>query len=79
MRNVLIVGANRTPIGAMSGVFSSASAVDLGIATANEALYRSGAASDQIEEVIYGNVLQAGLAAVLFRLEFFGSHFSHSF
>ncbi|MFP6616385.1 MAG: acetyl-CoA C-acyltransferase, partial [Candidatus Hydrogenedentota bacterium] len=61
MRNVLIVGANRTPIGAMSGVFSSASAVDLGIATANEALYRSGAASDQIEEVIYGNVLQAGL------------------
>lgn len=61
MRNVLIVGANRTPIGAMSGAFSSASAVDLGIATANEALARSGATPDQIEEVIYGNVLQAGL------------------
>jgi acetyl-CoA C-acetyltransferase len=45
----------------MSGAFSSASAVDLGIATANEALARSGATPDQIEEVIYGNVLQAGL------------------
>ena len=61
MRNVLIVGANRTPIGAMSGGFSSMSAVDLGIATAKEALARSGATPDQIEEVIYGNVLQAGL------------------
>ncbi len=61
MRNILIVGANRTPIGAMSGAFSLASAVDLGIATANEALSRSGATPDQIEEVIYGNVLQAGL------------------
>ena len=37
------------------------SAVDLGIATAKEALARSGATPDQIEEVIYGNVLQAGL------------------
>lgn len=61
MRNVLLVGANRTPIGAMSGVYSNTSAVDLGIATAKEALARSGATPDQIDEVIYGNVLQAGL------------------
>lgn len=60
MRNVLLVGANRTPIGAMSGAFADTSAVDLGIATANEAFARSGATPDQIEEVIYGNVLQAG-------------------
>ena len=61
MRNVLIVGANRTPIGAMSGAFASMSAVDLGIATANEALARSGTSPDQVDEVIFGNVLQAGL------------------
>lgn len=61
MRNVLLVGANRTPIGSMSGVFSDTSAVELGIATANEALSRSGATADQVDEAIYGNVLQAGL------------------
>ena len=60
MRNVLIVGANRTPIGSMSGAFAATSAVELGIASAKEALTRSGATPDQINEVIYGNVLQAG-------------------
>ena len=60
MRNVLLVGANRTPIGSMSGAFANTSAVDLGIATAKEALSRSGANADQVQEVIYGNVLQAG-------------------
>jgi acetyl-CoA C-acetyltransferase len=61
MKNVLILGANRTPIGAMSGAFANTSAVELGVATANETLSRTGAAPDQIEEVIFGNVLQAGL------------------
>jgi acetyl-CoA C-acetyltransferase len=60
MRNILIIGANRTPIGSMSGAFASMSAVDLGIATANEAFARSGATPDQVDEAIYGNVLQAG-------------------
>ncbi|MCC6699418.1 MAG: acetyl-CoA C-acyltransferase, partial [Candidatus Hydrogenedentes bacterium] len=60
MRNVLILGAVRTPIGAFSGAFANVSAVELGTVAAKETLARSGASADQVEEVILGNVLQAG-------------------
>jgi acetyl-CoA C-acetyltransferase len=60
MRDILLLGANRTPIGGMAGSFSGASAVDLGVATANETFERTGATPDQMDEVIFGNVLQAG-------------------
>jgi acetyl-CoA C-acetyltransferase len=60
MRNVLILGAARTPIGTMSGVFTNVSAVDLGTAVATGSLKRTGAKPEQIDEVIFGNVLQAG-------------------
>jgi acetyl-CoA C-acetyltransferase len=61
MRNILILGSTRTPIGAMSGAFSNTSAVELGVSSAVETLSRTGAAPDQIDEVVFGNVLQAGL------------------
>ncbi len=60
MRNVLILGANRTPIGSLGGTLSQASSVDLGVSTAKAALERSGVSPEQIDEVIFGNVLQAG-------------------
>jgi acetyl-CoA C-acetyltransferase len=60
MRKTLLLGANRTPIGSFSGMFSSTSAVDLGTSSAKAALARSGIAANQIDEVIMGNVLQAG-------------------
>jgi acetyl-CoA C-acetyltransferase len=60
MRNVLILGAARTPIGTMSGVFANVSAVELGVAVATGTLKRTGAKPEQIDEVIFGNVLQAG-------------------
>ncbi len=60
MRNVLILGAARTPIGTMSGAFANVSAVELGTAVAVGSLKRTGAKPDQIDEVIFGNVLQAG-------------------
>jgi len=60
MRNILILGACRTPIGAMSGAFTNVSAVELGTAVATGTLGRTGAKPDQIDEVIFGNVLQAG-------------------
>ncbi len=60
MRNVLILGAARTPIGTMSGAFANVSAVDLGVAVATGTLKRTGAKANQIDEVIFGNVLQAG-------------------
>lgn len=60
MRKVLVLGAVRTPVGSMSGVYSNTRAVELGAIVAREALRRAGASPDQVEEVVFGNVLQAG-------------------
>ena len=60
MRNILILGAVRTPIGALGGAFADTSAVQLGIAAATETLRRSGVAPEQIDEAIFGCVLMAG-------------------
>lgn len=60
MRSVLILGAVRTPVGSMSGVFSTASAVHLGVTSVTETLNRAGVTASQVEEVILGNVLMAG-------------------
>jgi acetyl-CoA C-acetyltransferase len=60
MRKVLIAGAVRTPIGSMNGVFAGVRAVDLGVTAAKEVLRRTGVDPNLIEEVILGNVLQAG-------------------
>ncbi len=60
MRNVLILGAVRTPIGSMGGVFANTGAVQLGITAAAETLRRTGAQPEQIDEAIFGNVLTAG-------------------
>ncbi|MCL2855486.1 MAG: acetyl-CoA C-acetyltransferase [Defluviitaleaceae bacterium] len=61
MREVVIVSAARTAIGSFGGVFKDVSAVDLGIAAGAAALHRAGIASSHVDEVIFGNVLQAGL------------------
>ncbi|MDD5698294.1 MAG: acetyl-CoA C-acetyltransferase [Victivallaceae bacterium] len=61
MKEVLISGAVRTPIGAFGGGLSHLSAVELGKAAVAESLKRSGIESGNIDEVIIGNVLQAGL------------------
>ncbi len=61
MKEILISGAVRTPIGSLGGVFANTSAVELGITSVKESLIRSGISPEQVEEVIVGNVLQAGL------------------
>ncbi|MTI53353.1 acetyl-CoA C-acetyltransferase [Geosporobacter ferrireducens] len=60
MREVVIVSAARTPIGTFGGSLKSISAVALGIAAAKEAIARAGIKPEMVEEVIFGNVLQAG-------------------
>jgi acetyl-CoA C-acetyltransferase len=60
MRDILLLGANRTPIGSLGGQFSGTSVAELGSATARAAFQRAGIAPDQIDEAIFGNVLQAG-------------------
>jgi acetyl-CoA C-acetyltransferase len=58
---VFIVAARRTPIGAFQGALSGASAPQLGAAAVRAALADSGASGEQIDEVILGCVLPAGL------------------
>jgi acetyl-CoA C-acetyltransferase len=61
MREVVIVGAARTPVGSFGGAFKDVSAVDLGVTAAKEAMKRAGISADQIDEVLIGNILSAGL------------------
>ncbi|HLR12133.1 MAG TPA: acetyl-CoA C-acyltransferase [Burkholderiaceae bacterium] len=57
---VVIVSTARTPMGAMTGSLSSLAAHELGAVTIAAALERAGVPADQIDEVLMGNVLQAG-------------------
>lgn len=61
MKQAVIVSAVRTPIGAYGGAFKDVSAVDLGVAVVKEALKRANVNPEMVDEVIFGNVLQAGL------------------
>ncbi|HEP1954129.1 TPA: acetyl-CoA C-acetyltransferase [Streptococcus pyogenes] len=60
-KEVVITSAYRTPIGNFRGVFKSLSAVDLGVTVVTKILADTGLKSDAIDEVIFGNVLHAGL------------------
>jgi acetyl-CoA C-acetyltransferase len=60
-REVVIVGAARTPVGSFLGALSGLSAPRLGAAAIREAVRRAGVAPDDVDEVIMGNVLQAGV------------------
>ncbi len=60
MKEIVIVSAVRTPVGTYGGGFKNFSAVDLGVVAAKEALKRAGIGPDKVDEVIFGNVLQAG-------------------
>ena len=61
-KKVVICGVARTPIGRFMGTLSPFSAVDLGVASVKELLKRTGINPDSglVEEVIFGQVLQAG-------------------
>lgn len=61
MRAVYILGACRTAIGSFGGCLSSISAVKLAQTVIKEVLERTGVSPGSVDEVIMGNVLQAGL------------------
>lgn len=61
MENSVIVSAVRTPIGSFNGSLATVSAVDLGALVIAEVLKRANVAASEVDEVIMGNVLQAGL------------------
>ncbi len=61
MKKAVIVSAARTPIGSFNGVLSSVSATRLGSIAITEALRRIELSGQEVDEVIMGNVLSAGL------------------
>jgi acetyl-CoA C-acetyltransferase len=61
VKQAVIVSAVRTPVGAFGGVFRDVGAVELGTLAVKAALQRASLEPGAVEEVIFGNVLQAGL------------------
>ncbi|MGH8080700.1 MAG: thiolase family protein [Lysobacter sp.] len=61
MSDVVIVGAKRTAIGSFLGQFTGVPTPTLGSAAITGALEQAGVAADQVDEVIMGCVLPAGL------------------
>jgi acetyl-CoA C-acetyltransferase len=60
MREVVVAGAVRTPIGKFGGGLASLTAAQLGLAAAAEALRRTGVAPSQLGEAVIGCARQAG-------------------
>jgi acetyl-CoA C-acetyltransferase len=61
MREVVIVGAARTPIGSFQGTLAALKAPELGAIAIKEALIRAGAGPADVNEVLMGCVLAAGV------------------
>jgi acetyl-CoA C-acetyltransferase len=60
MKNIVIAGAVRTPIGKFGGGLASLKAADLGTIAAKEAMNRVGIKPEDVDEFIFGNARQAG-------------------
>ena len=61
MRNVVLAGACRTPIGTMGGALSTISAVDLGALVISQSLQRAHVPAEKVDMVYMGCVIQAAL------------------
>lgn len=61
MKDVVIASIVRTPVGTFGGALKDVSAVDLGVVAVKEAIQRAKITPQQVENLILGNVLQAGL------------------
>jgi acetyl-CoA C-acetyltransferase len=60
MESIVIVGAKRTPIGALQGKFNSVAASDLGATAIKAAVEQAGVKAQEVDDLIFGCVLQAG-------------------
>ncbi len=61
MEDAVIVSAVRTPVGSFGGQFKDVPATELGVQAVRAALERGGIAGEDVDEVVLGCVLQAGL------------------
>lgn len=61
MKDVFILGAARTVIGSYGGALSDVSAIELGKKTVEETIKKSGISIEEVESIVFGNVLSANL------------------
>lgn len=61
MSSIVIVSGSRTAMGGFQGSLSALTAPELGAAVIRESIQRAGVAPDQVDEVIFGCVLSAGI------------------
>jgi acetyl-CoA C-acetyltransferase len=72
-REAVILGSARTPQGKFLGALSSLSAVELGQIAVRAAVERAGIDKNDVQEVILGNVVSAGVGQALTRQVSFGA------
>jgi len=75
IKDVYLAGCVRTPVGSFCGALEAVSAVDLGITSVKATLERSGVGADQVEELLYGNVVGASLGPNVARQVTIGAGF----
>ena len=78
MKETYIVSALRTPMGSFGGALSSLSAVELGSAAIKAVIEQTGIPSDQVDEVLMGNVCQANLGQAPARQAAIGAGLSNN-
>ncbi len=76
--NIVIVGAKRTPIGSMQGKFNSVTASELGAVAIKAAVEQAGVKPSEVDDLIFGNVLQAGQGQAPARQAALGAGLSNS-
>lgn len=64
MSDVVVVSTARTAVGKLGGAFGSVPAVDLGACAISAALQRAGIQPDEVDQVIMGTVITAGMGQI---------------
>jgi acetyl-CoA acetyltransferase family protein len=63
-RDIVVLGGARTPFGTFMGSLKNTSAIELGTIAASAALERSGVEAAEVDQVVFGNVLQTSKDAI---------------
>jgi acetyl-CoA acyltransferase 2 len=63
-KDIVFVSAKRTPFGGFGGAFKKLTAIDLGVEASNSAMAACGVAPEDIDHVIFGNVMQTSADAI---------------
>src|SRR5579872_6250406 len=63
-RDIVVLGGARTPFGTFMSALKDISAIDLGAVAAKAALQRSGVDAKDVDQVVFGNVMQTSADAI---------------